>query len=263
MRVDDLDIPAGLEESYFKVVQFGSASAQNVILLRRSPPARSRRWTISERSLFVRFQSLWALFDSARRTRWQVYWATLPFGDHGGADGYPGSGYSGFIYVNAPRYASDLALLLDPPDYPPPSTELFTNGSMFSNLNGWSFGPFGDSFFDNHSIRFEDSNIYFLQQNLSILQPGTSYHLKFDVLVTQPSFVPVNPWVLRCVFNETPILSIDLIPYQDNAWHTLDFDFSTSDIPGAELPSVFALSNDGSPANTFYGNFKNWSLKRN
>lgn len=130
-----LDIIVGLEEAYFKIVQFGSAVLSDTIRLRRSSPARSRYYLYSENSLMVRWDSLYNSFDTARKGRWTNYWATLPFGSHGGANGYPGSGFSAFIYANAPRYKNGYSLWLDPPIL---GTELITNGDFLTDLSGWT-----------------------------------------------------------------------------------------------------------------------------
>lgn len=126
MKVPDLSIPSGLEEAYMKVVQFGSASAQNVILKRRSSPARARFFYVGNRSLFIRWQSLYDSFTVTRRGHWTTFWESLPFGNHAGLNGYPGSGYSAFIYINAPRYEKGLSLLLEPP-IPILGTRFFSN----------------------------------------------------------------------------------------------------------------------------------------
>jgi len=156
MQVPDLSIPPGLEEAYFKVVQFGSAVGQNVILLRRSSPARSRFWTVGMRSLFVRFKSLWASFNNLRRSRWTVFWTSLPFGSHAGLNGYPGSGYSAFIYLNAPRYQRNLSILLDPP-FPIFGSISFSPDKYPDVFTSFMFLP-SNGYFYSFSLNFSNSS---------------------------------------------------------------------------------------------------------
>src|SRR6185503_17214187 len=103
-KIYGLDIPPGLEEWFFKIMQFGNSSDQSNLVLKTAKPTRQRkaRWNIQ--SLFVRWQSLYDGFDSTRKSAWTSYWSTLPFGSHVGAGGWPGSGYSAFVYVNAPLF---------------------------------------------------------------------------------------------------------------------------------------------------------------
>lgn len=85
------------------------------MMKRRSGVSQAKKKQIVGYSLFLLWQELWSGFLAGRRDAWQAYWATLPFGAHSGENGWPGSGYSAFVYVNAPRYAAGLSLLLDPP----------------------------------------------------------------------------------------------------------------------------------------------------
>lgn len=114
MKIEGLNIIAGLEEAFWKIFQPQNAETQNVLLSRITPASTKKKSALALRSLFVLWESLWDSFTQTRKDAWQTYWSTLPFGDHSGLHGWPGSGYSAFVYVNAPRYKLGLPLLLDP-----------------------------------------------------------------------------------------------------------------------------------------------------
>jgi hypothetical protein len=114
-KILGLDIPAGLEDAYFKIVQFANGSTQNQINFKNTMLSRQKISNLANRSLFVLWQDLYNGFTQLRKTAWNEYWATLPFGSLGGPDYWPGSGYSAFVYLNAPRYRAGEDLLLDPP----------------------------------------------------------------------------------------------------------------------------------------------------
>lgn len=114
-KIAGADVAAGLETLYADVLGF--AIGKSAIFAPHHPSVKSATQK-SKRlaaSLFLRWQSLYNGFTVIRREAWQLYWATLPFGGHNGANGYPGSGFSAFVYVNAPRLKAGLSLLLDPP----------------------------------------------------------------------------------------------------------------------------------------------------
>lgn len=79
---------------------------------------------LKDYSLFVLWEPLWATFDSTRRIAWQTFWG-----------GWPGSGYSSFVQINAPRYKAGLDLLLDPPSLGP---EILLNGTFSAGLLHWN-----------------------------------------------------------------------------------------------------------------------------
>lgn len=116
--IDSLDIPAGLEYAWSKLFQFASAVLQNKIVVQPRTVSRRKYTGLLARSLIILWQPLYDSFSSGRRASWDVFWSTLPFGSHAGANGWPGSGFSAFIYINAPRYKFGYSLLLDPPTTP-------------------------------------------------------------------------------------------------------------------------------------------------
>lgn len=102
--VPSLDIPPGLEEQFFGIVQFASATEQNRIVLRRSSPARNRFYTVGDRSLFVKLQPYFDALTQSDRFVWYDNWG-----------GYPGTGYSLFTQINAPNYQNNLPYQLIAP----------------------------------------------------------------------------------------------------------------------------------------------------
>lgn len=110
-----LDIPSGLETLYYKVVRIFGEPGQKVASTSPRLLSQYRRRFRKELSLFIKWSPTYDSFDSARKLRWTLYWDTLPFGDHRGLNGWPGSGFSAYIHINTPRYHLGLALLLDPP----------------------------------------------------------------------------------------------------------------------------------------------------
>lgn len=172
-KVSDLDIPPGLEEPYFKIVQFASASSQDRIVLRRSSPARNRFYTVGDRSLFVLWAPLYNSLSTDRHDAWTAYWESLPFGDHSGLSGWPGSGFSAFVYANAPRYEAGLDPLLDPP-----AANLIYNGSFNGNANGWDIN---NGAYVDHDVETTDQDFQMFQQDWPnpqfLLVPGGTYRL--------------------------------------------------------------------------------------
>jgi hypothetical protein len=188
VRIIGLEIPQGLEDFFWEVV-FGIQGKQTFTIgMKRQLDSRIRTYKIIERSLFVKWQSLYNSFTSTRRHNWDEYWATLPFGSLGGPDYWPGSGYSAFVYVNAPRYKAGLDLILDAPLYP----ELVYNGNFDVDLSGWVL---------LNSVTFDNGKAYHIgysypqdttQQStnpshyFSIIA-GKHYRLQFDIIKTSGS----------------------------------------------------------------------------
>lgn len=186
--ITGLDIPPGLEDAYWAIMQFADGTTQNKVVAKNSTPTRHRRNLLYVKSLFVKWQSLYDSFDSARRASWTVYWESLPFGSHGGANGWPGSGYSAFVYVNAPRYANGLALLLDPP-----VSNLILNGSFTGNADHWLLA---EAFYNDNNVKFPvesyDDNVGFINQDNDSLLDGVQYHVSIDLVVPVGNSVVVS-----------------------------------------------------------------------
>lgn len=114
-KILGLDIPDGLENLFRAALQLKPNGDVDGIGLTLPKSTFRKKQDLRGRSLFIALESTWRGFDSTRRNAWQSYWETLPFGSHSGSNGWPGSGYSAFVYVNAPRIKANLDLLLDPP----------------------------------------------------------------------------------------------------------------------------------------------------
>jgi len=184
-RVIDLNIPAGFEYLFNEFLTLKIFGTLYSLTKRRSKVSKKTQSMIAGHSLFLLWQDLWGTFLIGRRDAWQDYWATLPFGTHSGDRGWPGSGYSAFVYVNAPRYALGLELLLDPPTiYGPellisPNFEIETDWE-YENQVTWSAGML--SF-------YEDNGDYFgraFQPIPGVFEGGT---YRIELTVTIPADV--------------------------------------------------------------------------
>lgn len=131
----DLDIPVGLEDLWNKIFRPIDVEITNFLSSQIPVKRKSGYMALVLRSFFVMWQSLYNSFSVGRRASWNAYWLTLPFGSHSGTNGWPGSGFSAFIYANAPRYKLGLDLLLDPPGGF--GDELLVNGNFTGNDIGW------------------------------------------------------------------------------------------------------------------------------
>jgi hypothetical protein len=127
-----LEIPSGMEDLFYKIFAIGNSGTSLGYRFVPSVAAPQRKASLSNRSLFVRWCSMYDAFDSGRKAAWTAYWATLPFGGHTGAGGWPGSGFSAFVYQNAPHYQKGEALELDPP-----VLNLVYNGDFSLGDAGW------------------------------------------------------------------------------------------------------------------------------
>lgn len=134
VRIYGLDIPSGLEDAFYKI--FATFREETAAFYRYSPSKGDSKKKLQRniRSLFVLWQSLYDGFDSGRKSAWTTYWGTLPFGSHSGGGGWPGSGFSAFVYLNAPLYKAGMDLMLDPPS----GGDLITNGIFDGNADGWN-----------------------------------------------------------------------------------------------------------------------------
>ena len=146
VKIFGLDIPLGLEDAFFRIFQFGNNIDQSVLLAKSAVPTRQKKKVWNIKSLFVKWQGLYNGLSGSRHTAWTNYWLTLPFGSHVGAGGWPGSGFSAFVYVNAPRYRDNLDLLLDPPAF----TELLLNGDFSAGGSDWVANNI--SFVSDHAL---------------------------------------------------------------------------------------------------------------
>lgn len=140
VKIFGLDIPSGLEDLFFKIFQFGNNTTQTTIVGRTGFVTRAKKISWNTRSLFVRWASLYDGLTGGRHNAWTAYWISLPFSSHLGAGGWPGSGFSAFVYVNAPRLKAGLDLLLDPPTGVVLYEEFFDSGVGTWELTNVTFG---------------------------------------------------------------------------------------------------------------------------
>lgn len=171
---DGLDIPLELETLFNKLLSLGNNSAS---LGKRPTPSSGdtlKKRVLNNRSLFLLWQSLYDGFDPTRKSAWQTYWATLPFGSHSGGNGWPGSGYSAFVYINAPLYKAGSDLQLDPP-----SGNLIRNPTFLLPGDEWDFEDAPEwTCHDGYASSDTGSNGLF--QLVNSLFAGT-YRIEFDV----------------------------------------------------------------------------------
>ena len=180
-KVFGLDIPPGWEYTFSQILTLKLFRSTDTLMKRRSSVSQAKKKQIVGYSLFLLWQDLWSSFLAPRRDAWQAYWATLPFGAHSGENGWPGSGYSAFVYVNAPRYAAGLDLLLDPPNlYGPellasPNFEDEADWLLDENAE-WSVGaitvqPDGNEYFGIAYQTFAEgleNGMYHIELNVTI-----------------------------------------------------------------------------------------------
>lgn len=136
----NLDIPLGLEQAYRRVISIATGLGGVRGFSKRQSPARAYWPSYRLRSLFVQLAPGYDLLSVYRRNHWQWYWNWLPFTPNLGLRGWPGSGFSAFVYYNAPRLRAGLPLQLDAPG------SLYTFGSPpFSTSGGGTFGYSGNA----------------------------------------------------------------------------------------------------------------------
>lgn len=171
-----IDIPAGLESAYQAVVSFLGGNNPNTIITTRPSPAKKNYSVLGSRSLFVQFRDTYNALSGARHIAWRSYWISLPFGSHAGAGGYPGSGFSAFVYVNAPRYQAGLDLLLDPPAI----GNLLVNPSFVGSVSPWELGTGWSYVSGLVRILAGDYSGYlsYVRQNVPAIEDTLSYHIK-------------------------------------------------------------------------------------
>jgi hypothetical protein len=133
MIAPNIDIPAGLEQAYNAVVNRLGGLNSDAISKQKYVAKKRSYFDFANNSLFILWQDLYNGLPSLFKVHWTTFWETLPFGTHGGLHGYPGSGFSAFVYLNAPRYKLGQSLILDP--YP--ATNIIPNGDFSAGANNW------------------------------------------------------------------------------------------------------------------------------
>ena len=182
--ISGFDIPAGLEDLWNKIFQFGDNTTQTKLNLKNTCAVRTAKQRRNSVSLFVKWQVTYDTLTLGQKLAWTSYWGTLPFGSHVGKSGWPGSGFSAFVYVNAPRFKKGLALLLDPPNPNLLKDFYFTEGEKY-----WSAG-------DNWHLHTgyacmeagEGDFGSWLWQNVYPLTNGVSYRVTFSLRIPVLNF---------------------------------------------------------------------------
>lgn len=180
-----IDIPAGLEDAYHRVVSFLGGNNPDTIILRRQSPAKQNFYLYSDRSLFVKWKSIWRDLTVEQKSSWADFWESLPFSPHSGQNGWPGSGYSAFVYINAPRYKANLDLLLDPP-----VSNLIFNGDFSLGADGWEYSDW--TIHDGYAEVISAPFTNFLQTDAGhefILPADADVRLQFDYESTDAFFL--------------------------------------------------------------------------
>lgn len=196
---DYLDILPGLEEAYFKIVQLGSSLFGNQIVSRIPPASRARAKFVAGQSYFVQYAPTYDAFDNARKLRWTNYWLSLPFGGHGGANGWPGSGFSGFIYANAPLLRSGQDIELDPP----PDTGVIVNGGFYGSSDQWAFNP-NWSYSNGKMHDFASSGSLLLGHTTEGGTQFRNYRIEFDAITTTPGTIRISLFGQQGILQTNP-----------------------------------------------------------
>lgn len=201
---DGLDIPPELETLFNALLSLGNNSSS----LGKRPVVSSgdtlKKRVLNNRSLFILWKSLYDGFDSTRKGAWQLYWATLPFGSHSGSNGWPGSGYSAFVYINAPIYRVGGDLLLDPP-----STNIIVDPNFTMGNAWWDFDDTADWESHDGFARCTGGTNGLFSGDMS--SPPGAYALDFDVSNSNNGNATV--------FEPTDMVFLDDAPLTDGHQH--------------------------------------------
>ena len=168
--LDSLNIPAGLEELWQKVLALKPNNLTLGVSLTSSQQHYAKKKRTAGRSYIPIFAPTYDALTLTQKTNWAAYWVGLPFGDHVGANGWPGSGFSAFLYVNAPRYKIGQDLLLDAPG---------TDGNLIPNSN-FALDPFYNDWFGLYDADWIEAQHVMLSRG-----EGALYYEVFDLEVGQ------------------------------------------------------------------------------
>ena len=152
-----LDIPDELLHLFQAVLQLKPNGTINGVGLTLPKTTQRKNTLLRGRSFFVQLQPYWVSLTSLQKAAWEAYWETLPFGDHSGSGGWPGSGYSAFVYINAANYRNGDDIQLDPPSLLGP--ELLTNPN-FETGDDWDLQDY-TAFVDDHFEIHAEGDEYF------------------------------------------------------------------------------------------------------
>lgn len=134
--IEGLDIIPGLEQAFFSIFNLGNNSTENKILVQPRTVSRPKYSKLALRSLVVLWTPIYDGLTGTQKLAWTTYWESLPFGSHSGFHGWPGSGFSAFVYLNAPRLRAGLPLKLSP--LPELGPEILFNAALIGSYHGWT-----------------------------------------------------------------------------------------------------------------------------
>lgn len=222
-KITGLSIPDGLETLFARALQSKSNLLTDYLGLTLPKQNHAKAKFTAGRSYVVQLLPYYTPLTSTQKSGWAGYWSSLPFGSHSGAGGWPGSGYSAFVYVNAPLLKAGLDLVLDAP-----SLNLIPNPTFLTSLNWWDFEDTAD--WEDHDgfARCTGGTNGLFSGSLS--SPPGGYNLQFDVsnsndgniTIYDPSsfvFVADSP-LADGHFNENRLAHSDVeqLVFSQNGW---------------------------------------------
>jgi hypothetical protein len=261
-KLTDFDLPEGWENLWNLIFRPFGPGWENSLTTKAAIKPKPSYAALILRSFFVMWESLWDSFQQSRKNAWTAYWITLPFGSHSGAGGWPGSGYSAFVYINAPRYKLGLELLLDPPGFPPPGTEILINGGFTGSYSPWAKGSQWFWYQDQMRISFTDIDYASLWEINLPLHYLKTYRWAFDIKISPRASPPAG--IIKIYLGAYYTLSgtIDLSGYSSNEWHHIEKDIICYQEPTPPKSHVFRINPlQFNPVYPYYSYFDNFSLK--
>lgn len=178
VKVTGLSVPDPLLTAYFRTMTSKTSFGVDNVGLKLPGQNWTRARRTSARSLFLIFQSTWDTFLSTRRDAWQAYWISLGHSFELTPAGWPGSGYSAFVEVNAPRYKLGEDLLLDPPGL---GDDIIINGNFATDTDWFYYFP--GEIVDGHFHFLQGDSAYDqLVQSYDSLPLAARYRLELDLI---------------------------------------------------------------------------------
>lgn len=113
-KVLGINIPDEFLTLWQKALHFLSDSTQTNVAANQAVKNKKNWIKQILNSYLPIFQPVYDGLPQYYRDAWTLYWTNLPFGPHSGAGGWPGSGFSAFVFLNAPRQKAGLPLILYP-----------------------------------------------------------------------------------------------------------------------------------------------------
>lgn len=197
VKVTGLSVPDPLLNAYFKTLTSKNSFGIDNVGLKLPSQNWTRAKRTANRSLFLYLAPTWETFLSDRRTAWQAYWIALGHSFELTTAGWPGSGFSAFVEVNAPRIKLGEDLLLDPP-----ATAIILNGGFDGSLDPWyAFAPidsgegfswgavWADGQVTWHADDFTEGDDESISQNYYAFTNDVTYHVALDLAVSSDASV--------------------------------------------------------------------------